>query len=455
MIKKIKITFFRKKQYLLLLFLLSLSIFTLNGCFYASDSASNNADGVSTDKVLGRAEDKSHGIELDICNPFGRLKYCDGYLYVPGASQLMGGGSDNNSAVTEWGGVQRINTSTYEKSDVIYPNHSVSDVAVVSSTHAYLIEYISWGSVAIKRFNPETGEIKEGNIADLAVGEKTVGNYCNVNLISMDVDKNGNLWVCGSTAKITEMDGDTITKRDYEYCIFIIDTATDTIEEKVYTNLVPQYLTFCRDKAIVVTATATYSSGAHSIVPIEQTDGERTPTNNLTADTSDMAIDSYGDHFYRIQRYMSDSVMKFHIDNPGQVRDNVNTADPDVIWQFSAMDDYDENDEGLSSTNPHALAIYSESRGFLSRYESSYVWVVNLQAEKQSDFKIGKLDLSAYDDDDGIPEMSSTVIADGKLFIAMQRLYRDSDGIWKANRASSYIAVFNPETYDEIDAGNK
>jgi len=411
-------------------FLSSILVFSLflGACSFKSDS------GGSRDVGPGEIEN-AYGIALNIRNPYGRMKYCEGYLYVSGASQLMGGNVAENDPVTIWGGVQRINVSTYEKDDVIYSGHSISDVAVISSTQAYLIEYIAWGNSALKRFNPSTGVVEDGYVAELGAGAS--GTYGKVNLISMDVDKNGKLWVCCSST------GDCN--------LYIIDTSTDQVEEKVCTDLAPQYLTFCGDYAVVVTSTLTYTSGAHSVVPIEQTDGSRSPVNKLTADISDLAIDSYGDYFYRIQRYQSDSVMKFHIDNPGEVRDDVNTQDPDVIWQYSTMEDIDETEEAISSTNPHSLAVYSDTRGFLSRYGSSYAWVVDPSADSQDEFMTGRLDLSTYNDDDGTPEMSSAVIAEGKLFIAIQRLYSgDSDGIWKAS-SCSYVAVFDPETCEEID----
>ncbi|MBN2041944.1 MAG: hypothetical protein JW864_18055 [Spirochaetes bacterium] len=434
-----KINIFNRKLLVSALCIYAVSF--VSGCSIFTSESNDKVISYTDPSVLGVATAINNGIKLDIRNPYGRMKYNDGYLYVSGASQLMGGGSDNNDPIVTWGGVQRINTETFEKDDVIYPYHSISDVAVVSSTQAYLVEYLTWGNSVIKRFNPTTGEVEDGYVAEL--GDDSNTTYGDANIISIETDKYGKLWVCCYVEK-----GESYFKG-----ILVIDTADDTIEEEVDTVLVPQYLQFCDEKAVAVTATMTYSAGAHSVIPIEQTSGVRMPVNNLTADTSDLAIDVFGNYFYRIQRYYSDSVMKFHIDNPGEVRPNVNTPDPDVIWQYAAMDDYDEEDECLASTNPHALAVYSETRGFLTRYESRYAWVVNPSATSQSEFKEGKLDLSIYGDDDGIPEMSSAIIIGDRVFIGMQRLYRDSDGIWKASK-DSYVAVFNADTLEEIDASD-
>lgn len=410
----------------------SIQLYVLLTVFFLLPLTACKEDTDSTISSTSSPSTELKGISLDIRNPYGRMKYHDGYIYLSGASQLLA--NSDGTEVTEWGGVQRINTATYEKDVVIHQGHRVSDVAVVSATQAYLIEYLDWGNSALKRFNPTSGEVADGNVAEL--GDGAGGAWGTVNLIALAVDKNGKLWVTCSTT------GDTN--------VYVIDTTTDTVEERVDTGLAPQYLNFCQDKAIVVTSTLTYSAGAHSIIPIEQTGGARTPVNNLTADVSDLAVNVFGDYFYRIQRYQSDTIMKFHIDSPGNVRADVNTADPDVIWQYSAMDSSDITNEDLSSTNPHALVIYSQTRGFLLRYESRYAWIVNPSATSQSEFKSGTLDLSAYGDTDGIPEMTDGIIVGEKLFIAMQRLYRDTDNIWKTS-SPSYVAVYNAETGVEID----
>ena len=396
------------------------SVILLTSCYLADKGESKK----NTEGDLSKAK----GIKLDIRNPYGRIKYCAGYIYVSGASQLFP--MNDGTVINEWGGVQRIDVNSYETGQVIFKGRRISDVAVISSTRAYVIEYIDWGNSALRRFNPETGEVYPGNVAG-------IGDTGNINLISMEADKNNRLWVCCSTYNNSG--------------IIIVNTDSDTIEgEKIDTGLAPQYLRFCSDKAVVVTATVNYSSGAHAVVPIEE---PRTPVVNLTADTSDLAIDVFGNHFYRIQRYMSDSVMKFHIDHPGRVRPDINTKDPDVIWQYSAIDSDDIDIEGLSSTNPHSLVVYSETKGFLLRYESRYAWIVNPSAAGEDSFKTGVIDLSVYADKDGIPEMTSGVIVGNRLFIAMQRLYRDRDNIWKTN-SPSCIAVFNADTCEEIDTRN-
>jgi hypothetical protein len=61
------------------------------------------------------------------------------------------------------------------------------------------------------------------------------------------------------------------------------------------------------------------------------------------------------------------------------------------------------------------------------------------------------LDLSAYNDSDGAPNMSAGVIVDKKLFITLQRADLT---VWPILHNEPYIAVFDTSTDTEIDTQN-
>lgn len=185
--------------------------------------------------------------------------------------------------------------------------------------------------------------------------------------------------------------------------------------------------------AVVSTTAADYSSGAHSVISVDPAGGPRTYQNNLLPTISDISVFSYGSYFFRIERYGADNVAKFHIDNP---------ATP--IWQYSTLDN-----PGDPTSNPHDLIFLDDQKAYLCRYGTTKAWIVNPSATTEAEFKIGELDLSAYGDQDGIPEMDNGIIVDGKLFIAMQRSNRNDN--WAKNTA--YIAIFDTATDTEIDAG--
>lgn len=188
--------------------------------------------------------------------------------------------------------------------------------------------------------------------------------------------------------------------------------------------------------AVIATAAADYSSGAHSAVSVNPVGGPRTISNNLAPTISDITVTAYGDYFYRIEKYFADNVTKFSIEAP---------ATP--IWQYSTLDNPSD-----PTSNPQDMVFAGERKAYILRYNSTKVWIVDPSAVNEAGFKIGELDLSAYDDGDGSPEMHSAVIVDNKLFIAMQRMTQAAyPEPWLTNTA--YVAVFNTDTDTEIDTG--
>lgn len=178
--------------------------------------------------------------------------------------------------------------------------------------------------------------------------------------------------------------------------------------------------------AVVATGASDYSSGAHSTLTYSE---PRSATNDLLPTISDLKISSYGKFFYRMERLGSNSITKFSIDDPST-----------PIWQYST------DEAGDTNSNPSALIVINDVKAYLLRYNSSKAWIVNPSATNEADFKIGELDLSAYDEGDGAPEMASAVRLGGRLFIALQRY---SMALFAPDE--SYIAVFNIDTDTEID----
>lgn len=135
---------------------------------------------------------------------------------------------------------------------------------------------------------------------------------------------------------------------------------------------------------------------------------------------SDYALATYGEHFYRIGRYSYDSISKYSIRSPKK-----------AIYTYST------NDAGRLYSNPYDIIFVNESKAYVIRYGDTKVWVINPSATNQSAFKINDIDLSAYADADGIPEMSAGVIVEGKLYITLQKLAED----WAPSNTSSVIVI--------------
>ncbi len=184
--------------------------------------------------------------------------------------------------------------------------------------------------------------------------------------------------------------------------------------------------------AIISTVAADFSAGAHAIV---STSEPNTVKQNLSPTVSDITVRSFGDFFYRIERFNGDNITKFK------------TSDPTTpIWQYKTLDSGDE-----TSGNPQDVVFLNETKAYVLRYSKTTVWVVNPSATTEAEFKIGEIDLSAYDDGDGTVEMESGIIVDGKLYIAMQRL--DTNNFSFAPQ-DAYVAVIDTSTDKEIVTNN-
>jgi len=109
--------------------------------------------------------------------------------------------------------------------------------------------------------------------------------------------------------------------------------------------------------------------------------------------------------------------------------DNIQVIDPDngysTIRQFSAG----------SGSNPYDIAFASASKAYVSRYGETTLLIVNpLTGES-----LGSIDLSAYADSDGIPEMAKLHIKSGRLYVAIQALDRNS--FWVPTGQSRVVVV--------------
>ncbi len=213
----------------------------------------------------------------------------------------------------------------------------------------------------------------------------------------------------------------------FSFSLILSSCGNKNQDEKTQTEL-PASIT--NTYAVVATGMSEYGgAGAHSILSYS---APRSTVNNLLPTGNDLKMSSYEEHFYRIERSTSSSVTKFSIDDPST-----------PIWNFST--------EGTeTNSNPSQMIFVNETKAYLLRYNSTKAWIVNpsVTKEQESEFKTSELDLSAYDDGDGAPEMASGVIVGNKLFIALQR-YSMIPPYGPNN--DSYIAVFDTNTNAEVD----
>lgn len=177
--------------------------------------------------------------------------------------------------------------------------------------------------------------------------------------------------------------------------------------------------------AVVATRAPDYSSGAVSLVdttpPFAASNGRNSNAN------SDLTVRADGDHYFLFAKFNSNTISRYDAATPN-----------------TATYTYSTNAPGEENSNPYDLIVASPTKGYLIRYGSAKIWIVNPAATSKDAFKTGEIDLSAYDTD-GIPEMSAAVLKGGKLYVALQRLQNF------AATQNGYVAVIDTVTDTEID----
>ena len=124
-----------------------------------------------------------------------------------------------------------------------------------------------------------------------------------------------------------------------------------------------------------------------------------------------------------VERIHSDAVARAHdgivyvVNRLGG--DNIQAIDPAAgyatRWQCSV-------DNG---SNPHDIAFAAPDKAYVTRYERATLLIVDPTTGPDcAGFVRGEVDLSAFADGDGLPEMDQAVVIGGRLFVTLQRLDR-------------------------------
>ncbi len=180
----------------------------------------------------------------------------------------------------------------------------------------------------------------------------------------------------------------------------------------------------------VATRAADFSAGRTDRISL----ADDTVNGSYAATGSDIRVVTDGQSVYQIGRFLLDNVTKYGLDD---------TALP--IYQYSLTDQDAVEGEGA---NPYTIVFVNESKAYVIRYGSPRIWIINPSAQSQDEFKIGELNIGAYDTD-VTPEANAGVLVDGKLFVLMERLERPAFAVNKVG----YVAVFDTSTDEEIDTG--
>ncbi|MBX2835963.1 MAG: hypothetical protein KTR35_03840 [Gammaproteobacteria bacterium] len=145
------------------------------------------------------------------------------------------------------------------------------------------------------------------------------------------------------------------------------------------------------------------------------------------ATLSDITVRTNGSDVFQVGRLDLESITRY-------TTEELTTP----VYQYSVL-----NEE--TAPNTYDIVFASATKAYVLQYESSNILIVNPSASSEAEFITGSIDISAYDED--APNATSGVIANGKLFVLLQRL----TGFNPVN--PGYVAVFDVETDAEISTG--
>ncbi len=85
-----------------------------------------------------------------------------------------------------------------------------------------------------------------------------------------------------------------------------------------------------------------------------------------------------------------------------------------------------------AGSNPHDILVVAPGvrrktpgKAYVTRYGGRELWVVDPATRGCTGFRLGTIDLGAFADADGIPEMDQMALVDSRLFVTVQRLDRN------------------------------
>lgn len=165
------------------------------------------------------------------------------------------------------------------------------------------------------------------------------------------------------------------------------------------------------DAALLVMATAAndYSVGALTVMDL----ADPGPTEDVATLHGDAVVVVEDGYLWAINRLLMDTVRRYE---PGD-------------WAAPLL----EVSTGVGS-NPHDVAVCG-GLAFASPYERDHLVIFDPVTGADR----GTVDLSAYADDDGVPEVSDLVVWQGRLFAGLQRLAR-LDG-WSTDPGGKVVEV--------------
>ncbi|WP_440904763.1 cadherin repeat domain-containing protein [Catenovulum sp. SX2] len=188
--------------------------------------------------------------------------------------------------------------------------------------------------------------------------------------------------------------------------------------------------------AVVQTVAADYSSSQVAQIDYDKDlDNYELTDGYMVKDKSDYTVASHLDSIFHIGRNSIDTVDFYN-------KDDLTTNLLGVSTNLAVEQ---------SSSNPYTFVTLNKDKGYVIRYGADKILVVDPTSTSANDFVLSTIDLSAYTvegSEQASPNAADAVIADGKLFVVMQRMHIEG---WTWTPNTAYIAVIDTETDMEIE----
>lgn len=146
------------------------------------------------------------------------------------------------------------------------------------------------------------------------------------------------------------------------------------------------------------------------------------PSCDVASPHSDARLRFFGGQLYVINRFGADNI---------QI---VNPATYATVRQFTVG----------NGANPNDIAVLSPTRAYVTRYERRELWIVN----PSTGAKTGEIDLGAFADADGIPEMDRIAVVGPLAFVSLQRVDRNGGFV---PTDTALVAVIDTRTDQVVD----
>lgn len=297
-------------------------------------------------------------------------------------------------------------------------NFSISLPAGLNLTDYNIVITASFGSNTLRALIPSSSGVvvSPASEAAMQIIEERL-ELAGANLETISRDEALTIWTQVSTAT---------ANLDYTGAASVSQAVTlaknTALADSDVTDAIATAINSAAPSYYAVYTTTDYTTGRLAVVSLDGSPGLGVTVNPSVTDIhSDALIETDGRYVFVLNRQGSDSILVL-----------------DSRSNFSVVANYSTG----SGSNPYDIEVLSSSKAYVSRYGTTSVLIVNPLTGEQ----LGTIDLSAYADSDGNPEMAEMVAVNGKVYVLMQRLVSFNPS------APGLVAVIDTATDSLVDA---